>query len=512
MKMRTIYKLFLGLALSFTATSCEEFLDVNADPNNPSYIPVENRIIGAITMSNGASQWRASREIAAVVQYAASGLRASGAETWNFSASNFFWQNAYTWAIPNCVDLVIQGQEEGSPHFAGVGRTLEALNFGMLTDQFGRIPVTSAYDGVSQVNLTPTFDDQEIVYQLIIEKLDEAIAFFNVSANTKGLNQAGGDIMYQGDVNKWRRFAYSLKARYLNHLSKKNDYDAQAILAAVQNGFNGDNMDAEFPYLEGGQATEANPWSNVGFGGFTSATNPRFFSYTQFFVDLLKTLPVTNSAYVDPRIGIIMNPAPADGEFRGLIPGEGVPGGRVGSGPFINGDNYGRVTGGFYARPDSPFPFMTYSELKFIEAEARLRSGDNSGALEAYEEGIRANMRKLGVPAAEIDAFWAAVQNDGVTAHFSNLTTGLSHIMRQKYITQVFNPETWVDMRRMDFSQNIYGPSLRQPSNLNPLFGPGEWMRGMIYEGNEMVRNGDNVGDNSPEVRLKTPLWWDTAD
>jgi hypothetical protein len=84
--------------------------------------------------------------------------------------------------------------------------------------------------------------------------------------------------------------------------------------------------------------------------------------------------------------------------------------------------------------------------------------------------------------------------------------------MRQKYITQVFNPETWVDMRRMDFSQDIYGPSLRQPSNLNPLFGPGEWMRGMIYEGNEMVRNGDNVGDNSPEVRLKTPLWWDTAD
>jgi hypothetical protein len=512
MKTRKLYIFFLSVALCLSATSCEDFLDVNADPNNPSYIPVENRIIGAITMTNGASMWRASREISAVVQYAASGLAASGAETWNFSASNFFWQNAYTWAIPNSVDLVVQGQEEGSPHYAGVGRTLEALNFGMLTDQFGRIPVTSAYDGVSQVNLTPTFDEQEVVYQLVIEKLDEAIAFFNSTDNAKGLNLAGGDIMYQGDVDKWRRFAYSLKARYLNHLSKKSNYDPQAVLAAVQNGFNADGMDAEFPYLEGGQATEANPWSNVGYGGFTSETNPRYFSYTQFFVDLLKTLPVTDEAYTDPRIGIIMNPAPADGEFRGLIPGEGVPGGREGSGPFINGDMYGRVTGGFYTKPTSPFPFMTYSELKFIEAEARLRSGDKSGALAAYEEGIRANMRKLGVASDEIDAFWQAVVDNGVSNHFDNLTSGLSHIMRQKYITQVFNPETWVDMRRMDFSQDIYGPSFTRPSNLNPLFGPNEWMRAMIYEGNEVVRNGDNVGDNSPEVRLKTPLWWDATN
>lgn len=487
--------------------SCQDFLDVNADPNNPQNIPLESRLVGAITMSNGASMWRAAREVAAVCQYASAPTATNAAETWRFTASNFFWQNAYTWAIPNCVDLVVKGNAEGSPHYAGVGRTLEALNFGMLTDQYGRIPVKEAYDGVTSARLTPAFDEQEEVYNQIIAKLDEAISLFNNPNNAKGLNLDNGDIMYQGDINKWRRFAYALKARYLNHLSKKRAYKPQAVIEACANAFNGIGMDAEYPYLDNGSATDANPWSVQGYGGFTSPTAPRYFSYTQFFVNLLSTAPVTNTPLVDPRIGIIMNPAPSDKQFRGLIPGQGVPGGVA-----VNGNNYGRMTGGFYARATSPYPFITYAEVKFIEAEARLRSGDKNGALAAYQEGIRANMRKLSVPTAQIDAFWNGLVSNGVQQHFDKLNTGLSHIMRQKYIVQVFNPETWVDMRRMDYSQEIYGTSLNRPLNINPLFTDGEWIRGMIMEGNEEVRNGKNVGDNAPAIRLKTPLWWDTKD
>ena len=502
------YSLYIVFfALAFLGSACQDFLDVNADPNNPQAIPLESRLVGAITMSNGASMWRAAREIAAVCQYASAPTATNAAETWRFTASNFFWQNAYTWAIPNCVDMVVQGKAEGSPHFAGAGRTLEALNFGMLTDQYGSIPVREAYDGVTTARLSPAFDKQEDVYKQIIEKLDEAIVLFNDPNNKKNLNLDKGDIMYQGDINKWRRFAYALKARYLNHLTKKKSYSAQAVLEACANAFNADGMDAEYPYLDNGSATDANPWSVKGYGGFTSATAPRYFSYTQFFVNLLSTTPVTNATLRDPRIGIIMNPAPSDGQFRGLIPGQGVPGGVA-----ANGNNYGRVTGGFYARPTSPYPFITYAEVKFIEAEAHLRSGNKTAALAAYQEGVRAHMRRLGVASSQIDAFWSGLVSNGVQQHFDNLTTGLSHIMRQKYIALVFNPETWVDMRRMDYSKDIYGPSLNRPINLNPLFAEGEWIRGMIMEGNEEVRNSANVGDNSPAFRLETPLWWDTRD
>jgi hypothetical protein len=122
-------------------------------------------------------------------------------------------------------------------------------------------------------------------------------------------------------------------------------------------------------------------------------------------------------------------------------------------------------------------------------------------------------MRKLGVSAGDINAYWTAQEADGLVAHFDNLTTGLSHIMRQKYITQCLNPETWVDMRRMDYSNAIYGPSLRRPANINSvIFDPAnssQWIRAMVYENNEQNRNPEAVGDNSEKYRLLTPLWWD---
>jgi hypothetical protein len=236
---------------------------------------------------------------------------------------------------------------------------------------------------------------------------------------------------------------------------------------------------------------------------------------------MLTSLPVTNTMVKDPRISRIMKPALSDGQYRGLRSGGGLVGGQGilangqnGDAAKTNGNDYGSFSNsGFYTKQTSPFPFITYSEVKLIEAEARLRSGDINGALTAYEEGVKSNMRKLGVTQAEIASYWSAQLTDGLAAHFANLTQGLSHIMRQKYITLCLNPETWVDMRRSDFSQAIYGPSLKRPLNLNTVIfdanNDNQWIRGMVYETNEQTRNPDNVGDNSEKYRLLTPLWWD---
>lgn len=518
-------KIGLMALFAILTTSCSDFLDINADPNNPTKVSAASRIAGAISTSNGAAQWRGAREIAGVTQYGLTALTTGSnrnAETWRFTASYFLWQNAYVNTMPNCVDLIVLGEDEGNMHFVGVGKTLLALNFGLLTDQYGAIVVDDYYDGRSQLALTPAFQDQQTVYQRIQTLLDEALVAFDSPQNAVGLNAKNGDILYGGDVEKWKRFAWALKARYLNHLSKKSDsYDPDAIIAACNNAFNGDGMDAEFAYLSGGLQVDENPWSS--WGGFTSETNPRYFTWSQFFVNMLSSLPVTNTAYQDPRIGIIMQPG-ADGVYRGLSPGAGLEGGQgtladgtPGDPAKTNADDYGRFSkSGFYTNTESPFPFITYAEVKFIEAEARLRNGDAGGALAAYEEGVKADMRKLGVPAGAIDAYWQAQLADGIAAHFNSLTGGLSHIMRQKYIALCLNPETWVDMRRMDYSRDIYGPSLMRPANLNDVvFDPGDesqWIQAMCYETNEQNRNPEAVGDNSERTRLLTPLWWNVEE
>lgn len=525
MKTNDIKLAFIGVFITFITASCSDYLDVNVDPNNPSKVSAASRIAGAISTANGAAQWRGAREITGVTQYGLTQFTTGSnrnAETWRFTASYFLWQNAYVNTMPNCADLIVLGEEEGNMHFVGVGKTLLAFNFGLLTDQYGPIVVDDYYDGESQIVLTPSFQDQETVYQRIQVLLDEAIAAFSSSENSVGLNANGGDIMYQGDVDKWIRFAWALKARYLNHLSKKSGlYDADAIIAACANAFNGVGMDAEFAYLSGGLEVDENPFSS--WGGFTNEADPRYFAWSQFFVNMLSSFPVTNTLYQDPRIGIIMTPA-ADGEYRGLNPGAGLEGGQgtladgsPGDASKTSPDDYGRFSkSGFYTSTESPFPFITYAEVKLIEAEARLRKGDGAGALAAYETGVRADMQKLGVPATEIDAYWQAQLADGVVNHFSSLTEGLSHIMRQKYIALCLNPETWVDMRRMDYSNAIYGPSLERPINLNDVVfdvnDPNQWIQAMCYETNEQNRNPDAVGDNSERTRLLTPLWWNVAE
>ena len=527
--MKNIIKNSLYIALAATSLglgSCQKFLDVNEDPNNPSKVEAASRIAGAITTSSGAAQWRASREVAGVTQYGAIQSASSGgysATNWRFTSGYFAWQNAYVITMPNAVDIIVLGEEEGNPHFVGVGKTLLALNFGLLTAQYGDIVVDDFYNGKDMISLVPKFNTQKEVYERLQTILDEAIAAFERTDNKRSLHVKNGDLLYQGDISKWKKFAWALKARYMNHLSKKSGlYNADEIIKACQNAFNGDGMDAEFPYLSGGLLVDENPWSS--WGGFESLTNPRYFAWSQFFVNMLSSFPVTNKLYQDPRISKIMQPAASDGKYRGpaagafIANGQGVlPDGSPGDASKTKPDDYGRFSkSGFYTNTTSPFGFITYSEVKLIEAEARLRKGDKPGALAAYEEGVKANMRKLGVSASDINAYWAAQVADNLTGHFDQLNTGLSHIMRQKYISLCLNPETWVDMRRMDYSSAIYGPSLKRPANLNTtIFDPNnnsQWIQAMLYESNEQNRNPEEVGDNSEKYRLLTPLWFNVVE
>ena len=241
-----------------------------------------------------------------------------------------------------------------------------------------------------------------------------------------------------------------------------------------------------------------NPFSKGAFGDASMHAT----SYSHFFISMLQSSPLANDS-IDPRLPIITSPSDSGAVFRGIVSGRGFDTG-------MRWSDYSPFQGGFYTNPESPFPFITYAEVKFIEAEARLRNGDIAGARAAFKEGVLANMRKLAVDATLITE--AETKIDVLTdGDFSPLEAGLHYIMTQKYIALTINPETWVDMRRMDYDSTIY-PGLRQPENLNIIFSQDEWIRAMPYDHREEQRNLDNLPDNTPEVRLKTPVWWDVAE
>src|SRR5690606_7415940 len=189
-----------------------------------------------------------------------------------------------------------------------------------------------------------------------------------------------------------------------------------------------------------------------------------------------------------------------NGGHHGVVIGRGLAG--------LPSDDFSKGNGGFYTQATSPTYMMTFSELKFIEAEARFRKGDTKGTYLALPAGVQADMEKLGVPISEITAYL-----DLLDAQVGEQNIGLGPIMVQKYIANVLNPETWVDMRRMDYSADIY-PGLQRPENVNLDIFPGEtdWIQAMMYEYNEEDRNYVNMPDNNPYVRLTTPLWWNVEE
>jgi len=500
--MKKYYKYFLLLSTVIIAGSCsDDYFDVNDSVTQPTTteLPPQYRIEGAIENAVATAQYRGVREVLGIVQYGSQNTPAYYSESWNTfltTGSYFLWQNVYVYALPNTADLIYLGEKFNSPHYTAVGKILRAYLLGMATDQYGSIVLDDSYNPEESIKLEPEFVSQEVVYERIFKILDEAVVELDQESEL-GLNDEGGDILYNGDVEQWKKFAYSIKARYLNHLTKKTSgehaYSPQMVIEAVQKAFSS-NADNAYITYGGGEASNDNqPFSTSGYG------STRFDYFSEFFVELLQD-PLNEYADIqDPRLPVIVTEA-VNGGYQGVKTGAGVPGGE--------GDNYSIGYGGFYTSPDSPTFMMTYSEVKFIEAEAKYRSNDESGAYQAYLEGVEADLNKLNISQEETSAYLETIDEEISIDEF-----GLSQIFVQKYIANMLNPETWVDFRRMDYSSDIY-PGLERPENVNITLFPGEndWIRAMMYEYNEEDRNYENMPDNDPYVRLTTPLWWDTEE
>lgn len=494
---KSTYIILIALTAVSLVSCSDDYFDVNSSETAPTTTSLEPqfRIKGAIENTTGTAQYRGVREVLGIVQYGSQNVADYYSETWSNEMTTgryFLWQNAYVYALPNTADLIVLGEKHNAPHFTAVGKILRAYIFGMTTDQYGDIVTDQTYDGESSMNLTPEFVTQENVYAKIFELLDQAIDELGQPSEIE-LNQEGGDVLYQGNIEQWIKFAKAIKARYLNHLSKKSTYDPDQIIELCEQSFasNLDNALVQFP---GGEAENSNqPFSAEGYG------SSRFDFFSDFFVELLKN-PLSAAVPVqDPRLPIIV-PEAVNGGYHGVVTGRGLNG--------LPAEDFSVGNGGFYTSANSSTYMMTYSEVKFIEAEARFRKGDLSGAYTALMLGVQADLEKLGVPGSEIAAYMASLETEIGSA---NIT--LSDIMVQKYIANMLNPETWVDMRRMDYSSTIY-PGLKRPENVNLDLFPGEddWIQAMMYEYNEEDRNYVNMPDNSPNIRLTTPLWWNTSN
>ena len=165
------------------------------------------------------------------------------------------------------------------------------------------------------------------------------------------------------------------------------------------------------------------------------------------------------------------------------------------------------VENGYYTSIDSPLLLISYAEAMFIKAEAAFlanggtttSTGSTADAYTAYLEGINASMGMYGVNGSDYIADTSIDVGEG------NLM--LNHIMKEKYIHNFLNPETFVDYRRYDFSDDVFkGLTIREEDDSDGDFF-GEWFRRASYPSSELNRNSTNVEAN--QQTPVTPVWWE---
>ena len=485
-------KIVLFFILILVYSSCEDFDEINQDPNNPvtadpfELLPTGQLSYGFVFANN------LNRITSTFVQQ----LNNFRYEFYNLSGGDVVndWNTLYR-GLRNLEEVIEKGAENEALQYVGVGKIQSAYVYSMMVDLWGDIPFQEASEG--EENLSPAFQDAEEIYNDIFEMLDEGIADINNSTGPI-LN----DLIYEGNKQLWIKMANTLKLKLYNQIRLVDPQRArEGITQLLETDvplINENEENFEFPYYNNTTPENRNPYfqsSYVSKGENYLATtfdeimqigsDPRYPYYIyQQAPDFIGRYPADN---LSDRGG-----DEDDRSVIGIYPAGGLydDGGTV----IVTGES---------AKGNAPIRLITYFMRKFIEAEAALTLNTPGDPRELLEEGIQASFDDINdfvrgeAPPLEQDTIDFYI-NDRLAAYDTTSTDEqrLEIIMTEKYKALVGNGiEMYTDYRRTGY------PVLNEP--LSP---EGPFPLRLPYQSDEMITN-PNAPENQPSPT--EPVFWD---
>ena len=519
-KLMKTFRRALLAGLLVLSTSCQDFLDVNTNPNGPQVVTANLYLAPMLHWMVTSPQFDGRFVGRYTQQWTLPGASLSTWDRMGYDPSSDNggqqWRDVYWNLGQNLVDMMNKAEAEERWDLLGVGTILKAWGWQVLTDLHGEIIIREAFN---QSTFTFNYDTQEFAYGEIQRLLNEAITLLQRTDGAVDQTYLGRtDKIYNGDRAKWLRLAYGLLALNLNHYSNKAAYNPAGVIAAVDRSFasNADDALLGFPGLQN---------DDINFWGRTRG-NMNSLRQTQFVVNLMNGTQF--GGVVDPRMSRMLSPSP-DGQYRGLDPNVVGFGALTTAQQPNNLHGYagagGQLLPGRYLFDDKvKMPVMTYAQLQFIKAEAAYRMGNRVTALVAYTAGVSAHIDFVNarnsdngqsptqITAAERAAFLAAPT---IVPTAAGLT--MTRIMSQKYIAQFGwgHNEIWMDMRRFRYTDidpasgvQVF-PGFTLPTTLYPDNGGLVVQRIRPRHNSEYVWNRpglDAIGGLAADYHTK-PLW-----
>lgn len=476
------------ILLGFTfAAGCNEFGTLNVDPNNVSSAQTDLLLTNA--------QKNISSVVGAVtptlyVQYFA---ETQYDESSRYQGVQYNFNGWYSGPLKDLNEIIRLNELDPDAFIGGgdtenqkaVARILKVYFFQMMVDRWGPLPYSEALKG--NENYKPKYDTAEAIYSDLISELKSASAQINV--NSPGVN---GDIILDGDMNQWIRFANTLRARLALRIADKSPSLARTEFENAANLLL--ERDVFYPYLA--ETSNQNPW-------YSEYQTRADYAISELMDDYM-------TPKGDMRLTKYANPAPLQDNGDGVTqleeivghpysmanPGDipnaeiSFPGAAIGAG------------GPGVGQQDAPLPIVTKSEIHFMLAEAAARGWNVTGdAPTHYGLAIKASWEQWGVyDEADYTAFMA---HEDVIYDPSNFKKSIGE---QKWVALYpLGYEAWAEYRRLGYPQLEAHEYALNPSGQIPLR--------HAYPASEQTTNGDSynaalglLGGPDDET---TPIFWD---
>ncbi len=524
----------IAIATVLLIAGCGNFLNINDDPNNPTkaelstILPyVEADMFGAFGIGTAGIS-----EILSV--YTHQIVQRGNQDDYKVQANEFSlvqcWQELYSVSLPDMNQIIRQAGEEHKPIYAGIARALKAHMFSMMVDLWGNIAYTEAGDPVKFP--FPHYDSDQAIYADLLTQLDAAL----VDLGSGGARPGADDLVYGGDVDKWIKYANSVKLDIYNKIRLTELYNSAAVNALLAGPLiSSPDEDFELRYTTSISPENRNP----GFVREYAQNNPNYYISPYFYLMMKGEQACQNSLLVgihDPRIPYyfynqLSKDEPAqnpesyrDGEFLSIWfgsydrdPNEGfdqatsqtVVGLYPVGGEYDNG--LGKIASGDLGLKGSGAQrILTSACIDFIRAELALTEGTSDDARALLESAIGKSFLKVNVVAATAGAPLLAADSisaytDKVLALYDagSADTKLEVIMTEKWIQEFGSGnESYCDIRRTGYPQ-VCDPA-QDPNEFSIQTNP--YPVSLPYSGNDLTNNG-----NAPAQRNQylDKIFWD---
>lgn len=469
-----LYKLGVVLLLVGFTAACDDFDDMNIDPNNTTSVKPE------VLLTNSLRSVSSVVSASIPVLYVQHFSQTQYTDGSRYVDVNFDFNGWYTGPLADLQHIIDLNTDEATKTDAlasgsnanqiAVARIVKAYFYHVMTDRWGPLPLSQALQG--RDNFKPAYDNQQAIYDNIFSELKAAAAQIDGGVAVKG------DFILGGDMDKWRRFANTVRATAAMRLTKVDPAKAQSEFV---DAFNGGLLEENvmYPYLA--DANNQNPW----FAAFITRTDWAISDVLEKFM----------TAKGDPRLPAFADPAP---NYDSIV---GMPYGIDAAGDIPN-DEISFPGSAKVRSQDAPIGIFTQAQVKFMLAEAAFRGWIGGDAQAYYEDAIKSSMEQWGV--FDEAAYQAFINHPDVV-----WTAGeeLKRIGEQKWVALYLQGyEAWAEWRRLGFPELAPAP--------DPLNEDGQIPRRHGYPTSERDTNGENYNAAVSSLlggpdELSTRLWWD---